>query len=96
MRQLLATSLAVLLTGAACSGSSDPVETSSSSIPATEESVADAPSEPASADPESGSASGDTPSVAQLEFVAATIDGGELVGSDYAGTDTVFWFWAPW
>jgi hypothetical protein len=30
------------------------------------------------------------------DFVASTIDGGELALADYAGQDVMVWFWAPW
>lgn len=30
-----------------------------------------------------------------LDFVSATVDGGELDGSTLAGNPVVLWFWAP-
>jgi len=30
------------------------------------------------------------------EFVTTTVDGSTLDTGDYAGTDLVLWFWAPW
>ncbi len=35
-------------------------------------------------------------SVAELDFVAETVEGGQLDGTTLAGTDTIVWFWAPW
>ncbi|MEM8902419.1 MAG: hypothetical protein AAGF02_01850 [Actinomycetota bacterium] len=34
--------------------------------------------------------------VAQLDFTAPVVGGGELDASTLAGTDTIVWFWAPW
>lgn len=31
-----------------------------------------------------------------LDFAAATVDGGEIDMGDYAGEDLVLWFWTPW
>ncbi len=31
-----------------------------------------------------------------LDFTATEISGEQFAGADVAGTDTVFWFWAPW
>jgi len=30
------------------------------------------------------------------EFVTTRVDGSALDTGDYAGTDLVLWFWAPW
>lgn len=43
-----------------------------------------------------GGAPGDAPVPAQLEFTAATTDGGELSGASLAGRPAMLWFWAPW
>lgn len=31
-----------------------------------------------------------------LDFTAATIDGGQVVGAEHAGQAVALWFWAPW
>jgi hypothetical protein len=87
----------IVLVAAACGGSSDQAVTAS--IPDQGDSPASGTTDPtAGADRPSGAlpAADATPSVPQLQFTAATVSGTELVGTDYAGTDTVFWFWAPW
>lgn len=43
--------------------------------------------------PASGSAS---PTVELLDFEAPTLDGSTFRGSELAGKDVAFWFWAPW
>ncbi|MEO1064166.1 MAG: hypothetical protein AAFZ07_22325 [Actinomycetota bacterium] len=55
----------------------------------------DAAAEPAEAAPLTPAESSGV-SVAELEFVASTLDGGQLDGTTLAGTDTIVWFWAPW
>lgn len=46
---------------------------------------------------EQGASSGDgSASSAAPDFVATTLDGGELAAADLDGQDTVLWFWAPW
>lgn len=32
----------------------------------------------------------------ELRFTAPALGGGTIDGSDYAGSDLVIWFWAPW
>lgn len=66
---------------AACGGSS-----SESSV------GADGPLEAAPLTPAAASGVG----VAELDFVADTLGGGQLDGTSLAGTDTIVWFWAPW
>ncbi|MDX1658845.1 MAG: hypothetical protein R3343_08500 [Nitriliruptorales bacterium] len=46
----------------------------------------------------SASASQDAPpaAVAALDFTAATVDGGTIDGTVYAGGDVALWMWAPW
>lgn len=99
MRRLLATSLAVVLIAAACSSSGDPDGSSVSAAQAAEETTADSGTndEPATpTDSEGTTSDAASVSVPELDFVASTVDGAELNGADYVGTDTVFWFWAPW
>ncbi len=43
-----------------------------------------------------GEASGAVPEAELLSFEADTIDGESVDVSDYAGSDLVIWFWAPW
>jgi hypothetical protein len=31
-----------------------------------------------------------------LQFTASGVDGGKVVGADFAGKDVALWFWAPW
>ena len=59
------------------------------------ETSTDADAAPAAAAPLTPAASSGV-SVAELEFVADTLDGGQLDGTTLAGTDTIVWFWAPW
>lgn len=32
----------------------------------------------------------------ELRFTAPALGGGTIDGADYAGSDLVVWFWAPW
>ncbi|MCP3855999.1 MAG: hypothetical protein GY698_14880 [Actinomycetia bacterium] len=109
MRRLLAMTFAAALLGAACSSSDDSVQPTAQDDETMvergdSESADDGGAASESADDggaaNEGADSADTgsaaPAVAQLDFTAPTVDGGELIGTDYAGTDTVFWFWAPW
>ena len=50
-------------------------------------------------DGDGGSADGNTGAVPEaqlLAFEAETIDGETVDVGDYAGSDLVIWFWAPW
>ncbi len=99
VRRLLAMTLAAALLGAACSSSDDSVQPTAQDDETTVEQGDDESADDGGAtNEEAGSADTGSaaPVVAQLEFTAPTVDGGELIGTDYAGTDTVFWFWAPW
>jgi hypothetical protein len=31
-----------------------------------------------------------------FDFVAEAVGGGQVVGADFAGSEKVVWFWAPW
>lgn len=64
------------------------VPTTAASQPTTAPTTTEAPTTTTTAPP--------PPVVPELEFSGPTLDGGTLTGTDYAGTDTVLWFWAPW
>ncbi len=90
---------AAALLGAACSSSDDSVQpTAQDDETMVERGDSESADDGGAAN--EGADSADTgsaaPAVAQLDFTAPTVDGGDLIGTDYAGTDTVFWFWAPW
>jgi len=51
---------------------------------------------------QSAASSADSPEIVApapdwpLDIVAETVDGSSLDTGDFAGTDLVLWFWAPW
>ncbi|HEX6262022.1 MAG TPA: hypothetical protein VF097_04160 [Actinomycetota bacterium] len=38
----------------------------------------------------------DPPVPRELRFTAPALGGGAIDGAEYAGSDLVIWFWAPW
>lgn len=59
--------------------------------------TAESPSPPSGPSPQPTDAPGGGPAVPrELRFSAPALGGGEIDGADYAGSDLVIWFWAPW
>jgi hypothetical protein len=55
------------------------------------------PEEPEEPEPTaSPSPAVDPPVPEALDFTAPGIDGGQVVGAEYAGQAVALWFWAPW
>lgn len=94
-RRLSTGALGLTLAGglllAACSGGS--TETTAGA-PATTAAASSSTAATGGSDAAPASAPG--VSVPQLEFTAAAVGGGQVVGSELAGKDLVVWFWAPW
>ena len=90
------TALTALLVG--CGSDSDGAVTAESAAPT--DTSASAPATPPTTSPSSPPATPvapPPPSVPEiLQFTAATLDGGTFDGASLAGTNAVFWFWAPW
>ena len=99
-----------LLTGAAvlvasCGGvDSSPGETSGGTVASSPTTAATATTvattgtgvtaSPAATEPSPGTTGASVPEA--LDFTAGLVGGGEFVGAELAGDNTVFWFWAPW
>jgi hypothetical protein len=89
LRRLAAPACASLLLLAACGGSDGDTGTEGAveGAATSADTVAAGPSEPTGAS---------EPTVpAALQFTAPAVGGGEIDAAAYAGTPTVFWFWAP-
>jgi thiol-disulfide isomerase/thioredoxin len=103
MRRLIATTtgLAAALLLSACTGAADSTDAGAAASPAPT-----AESEPATPDADTAGTDEPEPAAtgtpdpiavpAQLDFTAATVDGGTFDGATLAGQDAVLYFWAPW
>ncbi|HEX6208154.1 MAG TPA: hypothetical protein VF058_07340 [Actinomycetota bacterium] len=85
-------SLGILaLSAASCASPEEPAATRSpEAAPA-----ATSPAAPTSPPPTEEPAE-DPPVPGELRFTAPALGGGTIDGAEYAGSDLVIWFWAPW
>ncbi|MEO8328807.1 MAG: redoxin domain-containing protein [Candidatus Nanopelagicales bacterium] len=90
----LAFALLLMLGLAGCGTDTTNDETGSDPTPTPAAAVETAGPSSSTASP---SKKGTDPSVAEeLNFTAQTLEGASFDGTELAGRDAVFWFWAPW
>jgi hypothetical protein len=93
LRRLTSTALLAALL-AACTGSGPDDRSGADAAPGagtatTATTATVAPREDPGAGP-------DATALGPFDFVADAVGGGQVVGADFAGSETVVWFWAPW
>jgi hypothetical protein len=94
LRRLASTVLVAALV-AACGGSgSGSDDASDAGAPGTDP-TATAPTAPVAPREDAGDGA-DAAALGPFDFVADAVGGGQVVGADFAGSETVVWFWAPW
>lgn len=86
---VLAIAILGLLLASCASPSTDPDPGPAPAAPGTSPSPASSPQP--TIEPPGGS---EVPR--ELRFTAPALGGGTIDGADYAGSDLVIWFWAPW
>lgn len=92
VRTLLRPMVALALLAGAC-GSGDTTAAPAGGASSTTAVGGTAPPEGAGPAPAPGAPA---PVPEALRFTAPALDGGQVVGADYAGRDVAMWFWAPW